>query len=84
MQDGGARALRAVRGDAQHLSDPVGDPEADAEHAGQLVRMLADHAVRAVAVRLADPGREVSESMGGEQQVQAAGDAELLPGAVAS
>src|SRR5207237_10791388 len=61
--------------------DPVRDHEADAEHARQLVRALADDAVGAVAVMLVEPRDEVRETVRREQQMQPAGDTHPFPGA---
>ena len=60
--------------------DPVGDQEADPEHARQLVRVGARAISWApVAVVLVDPRRQIGEAVGREQQVKPARDAERLP-----
>ena len=60
---GRARSLGTVVGDAEQAGDPIGGQEADAEHAGQLVRLFGYDAVRAVAVRLAEPWRQVGQAV---------------------
>ena len=65
--------------DPELPGDPVGDEEADAEHARQLVRTLGHDAVGAVPVGLADPRREIRETVRRQQQMQAARDPQPLP-----
>ena len=81
-----ARAVRrrgsaptASTGRPTRAGDPVGDQEADAEHARQLVRVLAHDPVRGRPVVLADPLDQVAEPVRREQQVQLAGHAQRVP-----
>ena len=81
MEHGRAPAVGTVRVHAKPLRDLVGDPEADAEHARQLVWPLGHDPVSAVPVGLADPRRQVGQAVRGEQKMEAPRDAEPLPGA---
>src|SRR4030081_143014 len=65
MQHPRPRALGAVRRQPCSARDPVGDLEADPEHARQLIRALADYPVRGRAVLGVDPADEIGEGMGG-------------------
>ena len=67
---------RGVGRDAGGARDRVGDLEADAEHAGQVVRAAADHLLRAVAVLLDQARHEPGEAVRRQQQVQRAGRAQ--------
>ena len=75
----GSRPLRRVDRAADGAGDPVGDQEPDPEHAGQLVRVLAHHAVGRGTVVLADPLDQVPEPVRREQQMQLTGDSERIP-----
>jgi hypothetical protein len=79
VHDARARPGRGVRRGAAGPRDGVGDPEADAEHAGQLIRAPAHDLVRALAVVLGDPGHEPREPVRREQQVQRPAGAQLVP-----
>ena len=81
VDDGGTCARRRVRRDPARAGDRVGDPEPDAEHAGQLVRALADDEMRALAVLLGDPRDEPGEPVRRELEVQRAARPQPVPGA---
>jgi len=73
-------ALPGIVGGARRVGDPVGDGEADPEQARQLVGIAAEQLVGIGAVVLMDPGGEIGEAVGREQEMQAPGDAQPLPG----
>ena len=75
----GGRARGAVGRDPAGARDAVGGREADAEHARQLVGLVAHDAVRARAVVGVDARHEPGQPVGREQQVQAARGAQRVP-----
>ena len=81
VEHGRAPPVGAAGFDAEPLRDLVGDQEADAEYARQLIRTLGHDPVSAVPVGLADPPRQIRQPVRGEQQMEAPRDAEPLPGA---
>ena len=81
VEHGRPPSVRAIGVHAESLGDLVGDPEADAEYARQLIGPVGHDPVSAVAVGLADPPRQVRQPVRGEQQMEAPRHAEPLPGA---
>ncbi len=79
MEDRRALARAGVRGGPGGQRDPVGDGEADAEQAGQLVGIGGDAFVGPVAVMLVDPPGEIGQAVRRQQQMQAARDPQRLP-----
>ena len=79
VQHGRARPGRRVGGHPGRPRDRVRGGEADAEHAREVVRALADDRVRLVAVLLLDPRHEPGEPVRREQQVQRAGGPQGVP-----
>ena len=80
VQRSRARTRVSAGGDAAGPSDPVGNGEPDAEHARQLVGLLADHPVGGRAVLGVHALDQVAKSVRGEQQVQLARHAHPVPG----
>ena len=74
-----ARARGSARRPADAPRDSVGDEEAHAEHARQLVGVLDDLPVRRRPVLGVDPLDEIAEAVRREQQMEAPGDTERLP-----
>ena len=80
VEDARAQSPGGVGGHVDRARDRVGGVEADAEHAGQLVRAFAHDPMRSWAVVLLDAGDEPGEAVWGEQEVQGAARAEFVPG----
>jgi hypothetical protein len=80
VEDAGTQSPGGVGGHVDRARDCVGGVEADAEHARQLVRALAHDPVSSRAVVLLDARDQPREAVRGEEEVQGAAGAELVPG----